>query len=108
MEKSLNDDLREAREYSKKQELFEAKYMTGSKFGERCPRKNVWIVCEVSDKTGPFVANIIDEVTKFVTKTIDENCNCFNVGVFGKETFTPWCPSYQSPKDPKKVGGYDL
>ena len=45
----MNDELKEARTYSEKQELFVAKYMNGSKFGEKCPRKNVWLVAEATN-----------------------------------------------------------
>ncbi|CAD7942718.1 unnamed protein product [Amoebophrya sp. A120] len=103
LEKAMNDELKEARTYSERQELFVPKYMNGSKFGEKCPRKNVWIVAEATALTGPFVANIIDEITKFIQTCVEENCQCFNLAVFGAEgTWMQWCPTFQSPQDPKK------
>jgi len=103
LETAMNDELKEARTYSEKQELFVAKYMNGSKFGEKCPRKNVWLVAEATNLTSQYVANIIDEFTKFIQTCIEDNCQSFNVAVFGTEgTWLQWCPSFQPPSDPKK------
>lgn len=102
MEKSMGDELMECRKYAKRYELFEPKYMNHSKFGEKCPKKNVWIVAEASDLMSPFLGNVIEEIVKLVQTSLEENCNCFNLGIFGSDSWLQWCPTYQNPKDPKK------
>ncbi|CAD7926461.1 unnamed protein product [Amoebophrya sp. A25] len=103
LETAMSDELKEARMYSEKQELFVPKYVNGSKFGEKCPKKNVWIVAEATSLTAPYIANIIDEITKFVQTCIEENCSAFNVALFGTDgCWLQWCPTFQSPQDPKK------
>lgn len=102
LETQIKDQLKEVREYSKKYELFAEKYITGSKFGDKCPGKNVWIIAETSEITGPYVNNMIDEITKFVQTCITNSCESFNMAMFGGDTWVTWSPSYLDPNDAKK------
>ena len=79
--------------------------MTGSKFGETCPRKNIWIVAEASEITANFVTNIVDEITKFISTAVVDNNTCFNLGVFSSDGLIPYLPTYTTPDDPKKGSG---
>merc|ERR1712066_102768 len=54
VEEQMNEELRSSRRFSEKQQLFEPKYMTGTKLGETAPSKNVLILIEASDKMAPY------------------------------------------------------
>ena len=79
LEKQIADQLLEVRSYSASKELFLEKYLTGSKFGTSCGKKNVWIVCEASEKTANYVTNMIDEVSKLVSGPETENCERYRM-----------------------------
>ena len=51
--------------------------MQGSKFGDKAPRKNALILCELSERQGRWADEVKDEVTKFLS------------GVVGKQVDIP-------------------
>jgi hypothetical protein len=98
----MNDELRASRKFVGRQELFEKKYMVGSKLGEHAPAKDALILVEQSDKMTTWVDEAKDEVTKLLNQVIDVECETFNLGVFNASGGTNWCPQFQSKVDPKK------
>jgi hypothetical protein len=100
---SMNDELRTARKFSAKQEIFEKKYMYGSKLGAAAPRGRVLLALELSEKLAPWIAEATDEVTKFVNEVIDKGpTDTYNICLFSQGNCTTWMPQYQSKADPKK------
>merc|ERR1719277_1562517 len=68
----MNEELQNSRKFAKRQELFDKRYMIGSKLGETAPRKNALIMVECSDKNVAWVNENKDEITKFVNGVIAE------------------------------------
>ncbi|CAE7242547.1 unnamed protein product [Symbiodinium natans] len=54
----MNEELRNARKFVERQQLFEKKYMIGSKLGEQAPRKNALILIEQSDVQSSWVDEV--------------------------------------------------
>lgn len=98
----MNDELRASRKFVERQELFEKKYMVGSRLGEHAPAKDALIMIEQSDKMVTWVDEAKDEVTKLLNQVIDVECETFNLGVFSAGSGANWCPQFQSKADPKK------
>lgn len=98
----MNDELRASRKFVGRQELFEKKYMIGSKLGEHAPAKDALILIEQSDKMAQFVDEAKDEVSKLLNEVVNVECETFNLGVFNSGGQTTWCPQFQSKNDPKK------
>lgn len=99
----MNEELQRAREFVDKQALFDKRYMSGSKLGDKAPRKNALILIEQSDKQAAWVDETKDEITKFLNGVVMEGaCETFNMAVFNGSAVTPWCPQFQSKTDPKK------
>jgi hypothetical protein len=98
----MNDELRASRKFVDRQELFNAKYMIGSKLGEKAPPKDALILIEQSDKMATWVDEAKDEVVKLLNEVINEQTETFNIGVFNAGGQATWCPQFQSKTDPKK------
>eukprot|EP00439_Symbiodinium_sp_Y106_P065498 s385_g10.t1 len=56
-------ELRNARKFVERQQLFEKKYMVGSKLGEQAPRKNALILIEQSDVQSSWVDEAMGKMT---------------------------------------------
>jgi len=105
VDSQMNEELRSARRFVEKQQLFEKRFMWGSKLGEedQVPRKNALIVLELSDKQQQWIDETKDEVTKLLNGVIAEGeCESLNMCTFSASAVTTWCPQYQSKTDPKK------
>merc|ERR1712194_938821 len=105
LDAAISAQLNDVRDYSARRKLFDERLMTGSKLGDTCPKKNVWIICEASELTSNFQTPLVDEVTKFVNTAVLESCEGFNMAVFGggeEGTWIPWSAQYQDPSDAKK------
>ncbi|CAE7537830.1 PGK2 [Symbiodinium sp. CCMP2456] len=59
----MNEELRNARKFVERQQLFEKKYMVGSKLGEQAPRKNALILIEQSDVQSSWVDEAMGKMT---------------------------------------------
>eukprot|EP00440_Ansanella_granifera_P057976 gb/GFBE01062847.1/.p1 GENE.gb/GFBE01062847.1/~~gb/GFBE01062847.1/.p1 ORF type:complete len:444 (+),score=147.20 gb/GFBE01062847.1/:1-1332(+) len=102
VDEQMNEELRSSRKFVDRQQLFEKKYMVGSKLGEQAPRKNALILIEQSDVQSAWVDETKDEIVKFINGVIEPECETFNLAMFSGSTVTPWCPQFQSKTDPKK------
>eukprot|EP00929_Paragymnodinium_shiwhaense_P119842 TRINITY_DN91753_c0_g1_i1.p1 TRINITY_DN91753_c0_g1~~TRINITY_DN91753_c0_g1_i1.p1 ORF type:complete len:525 (-),score=157.88 TRINITY_DN91753_c0_g1_i1:82-1656(-) len=106
-ESMMSEELRNARRFEKKQQLFEKKYMIGSKLGERCPKQKALILLECSDKQATYVEEGKDEVTKLI-RTIfadeDEGLSTYQIATFSGAGQSIWFPGapFQAKDDPKK------
>lgn len=90
----MNVELRETRGFAKNRKLFFPEYMQGSKFGETSPmRKNIVLLCEVSDKIAKYSDEAKDELTKYVNNVIAQSCESFNLGIIKGETVVMWLDS---------------
>lgn len=98
----MNDELRASRKFIARQELFEKKYMVGSKLGEHAPAKDVLILVEQSDKMATWVDEAKDEITKLLNQVVNVESETFNLGVFSAGGGANWCPQFQRLDDPKK------
>mmetsp|Transcript_1576 Transcript_1576/g.3443 ORF Transcript_1576/g.3443 Transcript_1576/m.3443 type:complete len:445 (+) Transcript_1576:207-1541(+) len=99
----MNEELRAARRFVDRQELFDKRYMIGTKLGTAAPRKNALIVIEVSDKQQAWIDETKDEVNKLLNLVINEGeCETFNIATFSGNAVTTWCPQFQAKTDPKK------
>lgn len=101
VDKQMNEELKASRNFVEKQDLF-GKYMTGSKLGDKGPRKNALIVMELSDKQAAWADEMKDEVIKLLNTVIDEDTESFNLATFNATGVNTWCPQFQSKTDPKK------
>jgi hypothetical protein len=105
VDSQMNEELRSARRYIEKQQLFDKQFMYGSKLGEegKAPRKNALIVIEASDRQAQWIDETKDEVTKLLNTVIAEGeCESLNLAFFSGGSVTTWCPQYQSKSDSKK------
>jgi len=100
--KQKNEELRTARRFTEKQQLFDKKYMIGSKLGEKGPRKNALILIEASDKQMEWIEQTKDEVTKLLHQVIENDTETYNVATFSVAAQNTWCPQFQNKADPKK------
>mmetsp|Transcript_22032 Transcript_22032/g.51709 ORF Transcript_22032/g.51709 Transcript_22032/m.51709 type:complete len:446 (+) Transcript_22032:77-1414(+) len=98
----MNEELRNARKFVERQQLFEKKYMVGSKLGEQAPRKNALILIEQSDVQSSWVDETKDEIVKFINGVIEPQTETYNLALFSSSGVTTWCPQFQSKLDPKK------
>jgi len=99
----MNDELRSSRGFVERQQLFDKRYMIGSKLGDAAPRKNALIVIEQSDKVAAWIDETKDEVTKLINGVINEGeCESLNIACFSASSVTMWCPQFQPKTDPKK------
>jgi len=105
VDSQMNEELRSARRFVEKQQLFDKMYMFGSKLSPDCkaPRKNALILLELSDKQAQWIDETKDEVTKLLNTVIAEGeCESLNMATFSGGAVTTWCPQFQSKTDPKK------
>lgn len=103
VDKQMNEELLNSRKFVERQELFDKRYMIGSKLGDTAPRKNALILIEQSDKQSAWVDETKDEIIKFLNGVIAEGeCETFNMAVFSASAVTSWCPQFQPKTDPKK------
>lgn len=99
----MNEELRNARRFVERQQLFEKKYMVGSKLGESAPPKNVLIAMELSDRQQSWVDETKDEVLKLMNQVISEGeTETLNVATFSTSGVNTWCPQFQNKGDAKK------
>lgn len=99
----MNEELRSSRRFVEKQQLFDKRYMTGSKLGALAPRKNALIAIELSDRIVPWIDETKDEVVKLLNEVINNGeTETFNVALFSGSNVVTWCPQFQSKVDPKK------
>mmetsp|Transcript_14565 Transcript_14565/g.51196 ORF Transcript_14565/g.51196 Transcript_14565/m.51196 type:complete len:443 (+) Transcript_14565:152-1480(+) len=103
VETQMNEELRSSRKFVDRQELFDKRYMLGTKLGGTAPRKNALIAIEASDKQQGFIDETKDEVTKLLNSVINEGeCESFNIATFSTSAVTAWSPQFQLKTDPKK------
>jgi len=105
LDKAMNDELRRLRRFAAEQKIFSPEFVQGSKFGDKAPRKNVLICCELSERQSKWMDEVKDEVTKFVNGTINPQVDAFNIGILTDSGMECWMGAYQSPKDAKKGSG---
>jgi len=107
----MNEELRAARRFEKKQQLFEKKYMLGSKLGdeENAPDEKALVLFELSDKQGQYVEEAKDEVNKLIRNVFADEEGVGGLATFQVATFSPaaqnvWIPAvpFQAKDDPKK------
>eukprot|EP00927_Polykrikos_kofoidii_P059427 TRINITY_DN54581_c0_g1_i1.p1 TRINITY_DN54581_c0_g1~~TRINITY_DN54581_c0_g1_i1.p1 ORF type:complete len:492 (-),score=110.16 TRINITY_DN54581_c0_g1_i1:156-1484(-) len=101
----MNEELREARRFADRRELFEKKYMIGSKLGEVTPPQRVLIVIELSDKLNTWIEEAKGEVTKLIREVIAPGeTSTYNIATFSGSGQSLWIPGtpFQSKEDPKK------
>jgi len=103
---AMNEELRSSRRFVEKQELFNKKYMVGSKLfdaeNQKAPEKNALIVCEISDKQGAWVDEMKDEVVKLLNEVIANDTETLNVATVTASGVSTWCAQFQSKSDSKK------
>mmetsp|Transcript_47957 Transcript_47957/g.111904 ORF Transcript_47957/g.111904 Transcript_47957/m.111904 type:complete len:447 (-) Transcript_47957:28-1368(-) len=106
VDNQMNEELRSSRRFAETQQLFNKKFMLGSKLfdPDTCPvpAKNALIVCEISDKQATWVDEMKDEVLKLLNGVISEETETFNIATFSSGGVNTWCPQYQPKTDPKK------
>ncbi|CAE8623144.1 unnamed protein product, partial [Polarella glacialis] len=98
----MNEELRNSRKYVERQELFNKKYMVGSKLGEQGPRKNALFLIEQSDLQAQWVDETKDEIIKFINGVIEPETETLNIAMFSSSGVQSWCPQFQQKTDPKK------
>jgi hypothetical protein len=105
-DRQLNEELRYARRFTEKQELFVKKYMIGSKLGETGPKQKALVVIELSEKMGTWEAETKDEVTKLLNTVIrpDGGATTLNIATFSSAGVNMWMPTvpFQNKDDAKK------
>lgn len=102
VDEQMNRELRLARSFAEKQQLFLKKYMIGTKLGESAPIRNALIVLELSDKQQQWIDETKDEAVKLINTVFEACTDTFNVATFSASSVNCWCPNYQSKTDPKK------
>lgn len=110
IDQQMNEELKRARTFAAKQQIFEKEYMYGSKLGEKAPKTRVLLALELSEKLAPWILEATDEVTKFINEVIDKkDTETFNIALFTSSAVTTWQPppsanatGYQPKTDPKK------
>mmetsp|Transcript_47647 Transcript_47647/g.94308 ORF Transcript_47647/g.94308 Transcript_47647/m.94308 type:complete len:443 (-) Transcript_47647:48-1376(-) len=103
VDKQMNEELRNARKFIEKQQLFDEAYMVGTKLGKVGPKKNALIIIEQSDKQAAWIEETKDEVSKLLNGVINEGeTENFNVALFSGSAVTAWSPQFQAKTDPKK------
>lgn len=100
----MNDELRATRKFAERQQIFDPRYMVGSKLGDcdSAPGSNALIVMELSDKQAAWADEAKDEVIKLLNNVINVQCETLNVALFSSGGVTTWCPQFQSRYDAKK------
>jgi len=101
----MNEELRMARRFVERRQLFDKRFMYGSKLEEpgKGPRKNALIAIELSDKQAAWVDETKGEVARMLETVINEGeCESLNIALFSGSNVSTWCPTYQSKTDPKK------
>eukprot|EP00931_Biecheleriopsis_adriatica_P088710 TRINITY_DN62970_c0_g1_i1.p1 TRINITY_DN62970_c0_g1~~TRINITY_DN62970_c0_g1_i1.p1 ORF type:complete len:484 (-),score=137.66 TRINITY_DN62970_c0_g1_i1:45-1379(-) len=104
VDEQMNEELRSSRKFVDRRQLFEKKYMIGSKLGAEGtgPRKNALILIEQSDVQAAYVDETKDEILKFINNVIEPETETFNLAMFSGSAVTTWCPQFQNKADPKK------
>lgn len=98
----MNEELRSSRRFTEKQQLFDKRYMLGTKLGETCSTNNTLIVMEASEKQAAYVDEMKDEVSKLLNTVVAETGETFNLATFTGSAVNTWCAQYQNKEDPKK------
>jgi len=99
---NMSEELKSSHRFVDKQQLFDKRYMIGTKLGETAPRNNVLIVVEASERQALYIDETKDEVQKLLNNIINETGETFNIATFSSSGVTTWCPTYQNKDDPKK------
>jgi len=99
---NTTEELKSSHRFVDKQQLFDKRYMIGTKLGEAAPRNNVLIVVEASEKQALYSDETKDEVQKLLNNIISETGETFNIATFSATGVNTWCPTYQNKDDPKK------
>jgi len=99
---NMTEELKSSHRFVDKQQLFDKRYMIGTKLGETAPRNNVLIVVEASERQALYVDETKDEVQKFLNTVISETGDTFNIATFSAAAVNTWCPTFQNKDDPKK------
>mmetsp|Transcript_60228 Transcript_60228/g.143558 ORF Transcript_60228/g.143558 Transcript_60228/m.143558 type:complete len:446 (+) Transcript_60228:80-1417(+) len=106
VDNQMNEELRSSRRFAETQQLFNKRFMIGSKLFDPdrspAPIKNALIVCELSDKQAQWVDEMKDEVIKLLNGVINEETDTFNIATFSAGGVNTWCPQFQPKTDPKK------
>merc|ERR1719324_2115456 len=82
VDKVMNEELKTGRTFAEQQQLFDKRYMVGSKLGEHAPTDKVLICMELSDKIANWCDEVKDEVVKFLNTAIQEETDTFNLATF--------------------------
>lgn len=102
----LNEELRNSRTFTERQELFAKKYMMGSKLGDKSPKQKALIVVECSDKQHQWVDETKDEIIKLLNLVIrvEGGASNLNIATFSASGVNLWMPSvpFQAKDDAKK------
>lgn len=102
----LNEELRSARRFTEKQELFVKKYMVGSKLGDAAPKQKSLVIIELSEKMGQWETETKDEVTKLLNQVVrpEGGSSTLNIATFSAAGVNLWMPTvpFQAKDDPKK------
>jgi len=93
VEKTIDRELRDADKLAKETNLFARRFVYGSKLGQTCPKNNVAVVAEVSDKMGPYVENATTDIFKFFGHVIEKNADNFHFSLFSSAGVTPHKPT---------------
>jgi len=109
-EDQMNKELKHARNFGDEQQIFQKKYMIGSKLGDTAPRQRALIILELSDRQGTWVDETKEEVRKFLYEVINkqEDTTTLQIATFSGAGVNKWTstikpdPGYQPKDDPKK------
>jgi len=97
VEQALDQELRHSDEYAKKTKLFARRFVYGSKLGQVCPKSNVAVVAELSDKMAPYHENAQTDIFKFFGHVIEKHADNFHFSLFSSAGATPHKPTGYQP-----------